>query len=83
MRDLRKGDTQASDAVSHPYSLIPNFQEKEALRELPDKGGSSWPVYSQSAQRWGAPFPMAGCNERVTRMSNSLLGWKLGAALFL
>lgn len=79
-RDLVKGDKTAWRAVSHPYSLIPNFDDKEALKQLPDKGGSSWPVYSQAAQMWGAPFVMAVCNERVVRMSNALLGWKLGAA---
>lgn len=73
------GDPQAKKAMSHPYSLIPNFDDKAALSQLPDKGGSSWPAYSQAAQAWGAPFVMAACNERIVRMSNALTGWKLGA----
>jgi short subunit dehydrogenase-like uncharacterized protein len=75
------GDPQAKQAMSHPYSLIPNFDDKVELNKLPDKGGSSLPAYSKAAQAWGAPFVMAGCNERVVRMSNALLGWKLGACL--
>lgn len=80
VREIINGDAQAKKAMSHPYSLIPSFDNKAALKELPDKGGSSWPVFSKPAQAWGAPFIMAGVNERVVRMSNALTGWKLGAS---
>jgi short subunit dehydrogenase-like uncharacterized protein len=76
------GDPVAIKAMSHPYSLIPNFDDKEELAKLPDKGGSAWPAYSKAGQAWGAPFVMAACNERVVRMSNALTGWKLGAMSF-
>ena len=75
-RDLIKGDKAAWRAVSHPYSLIPNFDDKEALKQLPDNGGSSWPVYSQAAQMWGAPFVMAVCNERAVSYTHLTLPTK-------
>lgn len=77
-QNILEGDTATKRAFSSPYSLVPNIDNLEVAKGLPDKGGSSLPVYSPAAQAWGGPFVMAACNERVVRMSNALTGWKLG-----
>lgn len=82
MRD-RIEDPALAKMVSHPYSLIPHFPDmKYAETEaLPDKGSSWGPQWSEAAQSWGGPFVMHFHNEKIVRMSNALLGWKLGACI--
>jgi short subunit dehydrogenase-like uncharacterized protein len=71
-------DREMAKIVSHPYSLIPDFRSTPAS-ELPDRGGLLRPEWSNALQAWSGPFIMADHNEKIVRMSNALLNWKLGA----
>lgn len=74
-------DPVLAKLVSHPYALIPEFPDMthRQAEALPDKGGEWGPQWSEAAQQWGGPFVMHFHNEKIVRMSNALLQWKLGA----
>ena len=74
-----KSDPAVGPIMAHPYSLTSHFRDEAALKELPDKGSPGRPQWSKAAQSWCGPFIMASHNEKIVRMSNALLGWKLGA----
>jgi short subunit dehydrogenase-like uncharacterized protein len=76
-------DPKLAKLVSHPYALIPEFpyMSHSQAEALPDKGGVWRPQWSEASQQWGGPFVMQFHNEKIVRMSNALLGWKLGALL--
>jgi short subunit dehydrogenase-like uncharacterized protein len=80
MRD-RNSDPKLAKILAHPYSLIPEFpyMSHRDAEALPDKGGKWRPQWSEAAQQWGGPFVMQFHNEKIVRMSNALLGWRLGA----
>lgn len=72
-------DAKAAKAMSHAYALIPDFSEAYVKEQgLPDEMSSMGPKWSQVARCRAGPFINRDVNERVVRMSNALLGWKLG-----
>lgn len=75
-------DPQAKAVNDAPYSLVRNVSEfKEG--ELQDTNSPSGPCWSPAAAATTGPFMMAEQNEKIVRMSNALLGWKLGSLLFV
>ena len=79
MNDLEK-DPRAKTLFEAPYALVrSNAGVKET--EMKDSASPAWPCYSPAAAATTGPFMMAEQNEKIVRMSNALLGWKLGMVL--
>lgn len=73
-------DAEAPQLMSHPYALIPDFSEASVRNlGLPDCTASMAPEWSEAARCCSGPFIHRDIDERVVRMSNALLHWKLGA----
>jgi short subunit dehydrogenase-like uncharacterized protein len=72
---LEKGTTDkfVRKTLGNPYSLNP----KDGYRG-PDKRDQTTMSFDQVAQRWTAPFLMAGVNTRIVRRSHALQAYEYG-----
>lgn len=66
-------DASVRKIVGNPYSLNPS----DGYRG-PDKGDQQSVKWDDVAEKWTAPFVMAGINTRVVRRSNALLDYAWG-----
>ncbi len=66
-------DPSVRKIVGNPYGLNPS----DGYRG-PDKGDQQTVKWDDVAERWTAPFVMAGINTRVVRRSNALLDYAWG-----
>ena len=70
-------DANAKAVYKSPYSLVLDEADLKQS-EMQDSMSPAWPCWSPAAGATTGPFMMADQNEKIIRMCNALLGWRLG-----
>ncbi len=66
-------DPEAMRTMEDPYALNPKGE-----RAGPDGPERMRPVWDDAFEQWTAPFPAAGIDTKIVRLSNALLGYAYG-----